>query len=70
MSTITVKDGTTIYYKVVATKLTAATDAKWRNGFRKPQDFIGDVFQGFDVTTSESRAIRQLSFHAGASTSE
>ena len=32
--------------EIVATKPTAATDANWGNGFRKPQDFIGDVFQG------------------------
>ena len=32
--------------EIVATKLTAATDAKWGNGFRSPKDFIGDVFQG------------------------
>jgi len=30
----------------VAAKPTAATDAKWGNGFRSPKDFIGDVFQG------------------------
>jgi glyoxylase-like metal-dependent hydrolase (beta-lactamase superfamily II) len=32
--------------EIVATKPTAATDAKWGNGFRTPKDFIGDVFQG------------------------
>jgi glyoxylase-like metal-dependent hydrolase (beta-lactamase superfamily II) len=32
--------------EIVALKLTAATDAKWGNGFRSPEDFIGDVFQG------------------------
>ena len=32
--------------EIVATKPTAATDAKWGNGFRSPRDFIGDVFQG------------------------
>ena len=32
--------------EIVATKPTAATDAKWGNGFRSPKDFIGDVFQG------------------------
>jgi hypothetical protein len=32
--------------EIVAAKPTAATDAKWRNGFRSPKDFIGDVFQG------------------------
>jgi len=32
--------------EIVAAKLTAATDAKWGNGFRSPKDFIGDVFQG------------------------
>ena len=32
--------------EVVAAKPTAATDAKWGNGFRSPKDFIGDVFQG------------------------
>ena len=32
--------------EVVAAKLTAATDARWGNGFRSPKDFIGDVFQG------------------------
>jgi glyoxylase-like metal-dependent hydrolase (beta-lactamase superfamily II) len=31
---------------IVAAKPTAATDAKWGNGFRSPKDFIGDVFQG------------------------
>ena len=31
---------------IVAVKPTAATDAKWGNGFRSPKDFIGDVFQG------------------------
>ena len=32
--------------EIVAAGLTAATDAKWGNGFRSPKDFIGDVFQG------------------------
>jgi len=32
--------------EIVAANLTAATDAKWGNGFRSPKDFIGDVFQG------------------------
>ena len=32
--------------EIVAAKPTAATDAKWSNGFRSPKDFIGDVFQG------------------------
>ena len=32
--------------EIVAAKPTAATDAKWGNGFRSPGDFIGDVFQG------------------------
>jgi glyoxylase-like metal-dependent hydrolase (beta-lactamase superfamily II) len=32
--------------EIVATKPTAATDAKWGNGFRSTKDFIGDVFQG------------------------
>jgi len=32
--------------EIVATKPTAATDAKWGNGFRSPKDFIGDVFLG------------------------
>jgi glyoxylase-like metal-dependent hydrolase (beta-lactamase superfamily II) len=32
--------------EIVATKPTAATDAKWGNGFRSAKDFIGDVFQG------------------------
>jgi len=32
--------------EIIATKPTAATDAKWGNGFRTPKDFIGDVFQG------------------------
>ena len=32
--------------EIVATKPTGTTDAKWGNGFRKPKDFIGDVFQG------------------------
>jgi glyoxylase-like metal-dependent hydrolase (beta-lactamase superfamily II) len=32
--------------EIVATKPTAATDAKWGNGFRSPKDFVGDVFQG------------------------
>ena len=32
--------------EIVAIKPTVATDAKWGNGFRKPKDFIGDVFQG------------------------
>jgi hypothetical protein len=32
--------------EIVATKPTAATDAKWGNGFRSPKDFIGDVYQG------------------------
>jgi len=32
--------------EIVATKPTGPTDAKWGNGFRKPKDFIGDVFQG------------------------
>jgi len=32
--------------EIVATKPTAATDAKWGNGFRSPKDFIRDVFQG------------------------
>lgn len=32
--------------EIVAAKPTAATDAKWGNGFRSPRDFIGDVFQG------------------------
>jgi glyoxylase-like metal-dependent hydrolase (beta-lactamase superfamily II) len=32
--------------EIVAAKPTAATDAKWGNGFRNPKDFIGDVFQG------------------------
>ena len=32
--------------EIVAAKLTAATDAKWGNGFRSPKDFIGDVFHG------------------------
>ena len=32
--------------EIVATKPTGATDAKWGNGFRKPKDFIGDVFHG------------------------
>ena len=32
--------------EIVASKPTAATDAKWGNGFRSPKDFIGDVFQG------------------------
>jgi len=32
--------------EIVATKPTAATDAKWGNGFRSPKDFIGDVFKG------------------------
>ena len=32
--------------EIVAAKPTAATDAKWGNGFRSPKDFIGDVFQG------------------------
>jgi len=31
--------------EIIAAKPTAATDAKWGNGFRKPRDFIGDVFQ-------------------------
>ena len=32
--------------EIVAAKPTAATDAKWGNGFRSPKDFIADVFQG------------------------
>jgi glyoxylase-like metal-dependent hydrolase (beta-lactamase superfamily II) len=32
--------------EIVAAKPTAATDAKWGNGFRSPKDFIGDVFLG------------------------
>jgi glyoxylase-like metal-dependent hydrolase (beta-lactamase superfamily II) len=32
--------------EIVAAKPTAATDAKWGNGFRSPRDFLGDVFQG------------------------
>jgi glyoxylase-like metal-dependent hydrolase (beta-lactamase superfamily II) len=32
--------------EIVAAEPTAATDAKWGNGFRSPKDFIGDVFQG------------------------
>jgi glyoxylase-like metal-dependent hydrolase (beta-lactamase superfamily II) len=32
--------------EIVAAKPTAATDAKWGNGFRSPKDFIGDVFKG------------------------
>jgi glyoxylase-like metal-dependent hydrolase (beta-lactamase superfamily II) len=32
--------------EIAAAKITAATDAKWGNGFRSPKDFIGDVFQG------------------------
>jgi glyoxylase-like metal-dependent hydrolase (beta-lactamase superfamily II) len=32
--------------EIVAARVTAATDAKWGNGFRSPKDFIGDVFQG------------------------
>jgi len=32
--------------EIVAAKPSAATDAKWGNGFRSPKDFIGDVFQG------------------------
>ena len=44
--------------EIVAAKPTAATDAKWGNGFRSPKDFIGNVFQVFDVTASESRATR------------
>jgi len=32
--------------EIIAAKPTAATDAKWGNGFRSPKDFIGDVFQG------------------------
>jgi len=32
--------------EIVAAKPTAATDAKWGNGFKSPKDFIGDVFQG------------------------
>jgi glyoxylase-like metal-dependent hydrolase (beta-lactamase superfamily II) len=32
--------------EIVAAKPTAATDAKWANGFRSPKDFIGDVYQG------------------------
>jgi hypothetical protein len=32
--------------EIVAAKPTAATDAKWGNGFRSLKDFIGDVFQG------------------------
>ena len=32
--------------EIVAAKPTAATDAKWGNGFRSPKDFIGDVYQG------------------------
>jgi len=32
--------------EIVAAKLTAATDAKWGNGFRSSKDFVGDVFQG------------------------
>jgi glyoxylase-like metal-dependent hydrolase (beta-lactamase superfamily II) len=32
--------------EIVAAKPTAATDAKWGNGFRSPRDFIGDVFLG------------------------
>src|SRR5258708_6260284 len=32
--------------EIVAEKPTAATDAKWGNGFRSPRDFIGDVFLG------------------------
>jgi glyoxylase-like metal-dependent hydrolase (beta-lactamase superfamily II) len=32
--------------EIAAAKPTAATDAKWGNGFRSPKDFIGDVFQG------------------------
>ena len=32
--------------EIVDAKLTAATDAKWGNGFRSPKDFVGDVFQG------------------------
>ena len=32
--------------EIVASKPTAATDAKWGNGFRSPKDFIGDVYQG------------------------
>ena len=39
-------DGATPLDEIVATKLTAATDATWGNGFRSPKDFIGDVFQG------------------------
>jgi hypothetical protein len=32
--------------EIVAAKPTAATDAKWGNGFRSPKDFLGDVFLG------------------------
>ena len=32
--------------EIVSAKPTAATDAKWGKGFRSPEDFIGDVFQG------------------------
>src|ERR1700751_5622036 len=32
--------------EIVATKPTGPTDAKWGNGFRKPKDLSGDVFQG------------------------
>jgi len=32
--------------EIVAAKPTAATDAKWGNGFRSPKDFIGDIYQG------------------------
>jgi glyoxylase-like metal-dependent hydrolase (beta-lactamase superfamily II) len=32
--------------EIVAANPTAATDAKWGNGFRSPKDFIGNVFQG------------------------
>jgi glyoxylase-like metal-dependent hydrolase (beta-lactamase superfamily II) len=32
--------------EIVAAKPTAATDARWGNGFRSSKDFIGDVFHG------------------------
>jgi len=48
--------------EIVAAKPTAATDEKWGNGFGRPKDFIGDVFQGVSVFAERPKNVEKVWF--------
>jgi glyoxylase-like metal-dependent hydrolase (beta-lactamase superfamily II) len=50
--------------EIVAAKPTAATDAKWGNGFRSPRDFIGDFFQDPSAIRTRTGSLRHSTLNS------